>query len=70
PRPKFLHTIYILTKTIICIKNQFVSVSLCLSVLLVFNALPPKCRHQSPSIGSYGRTSSMVFSSLLKSVIG
>ncbi|PBU60738.1 hypothetical protein BB540_28620 [Escherichia coli] len=45
PRPKFLHTIYIIMKTIICFQKQLVGIVLCLSVLYVFKALPPSCRH-------------------------
>ncbi len=45
PRPKFLHTIFILTKSYFLILNHDVNVNLCLLVLLVFSALPPKCRH-------------------------
>ncbi len=45
PRPKFLHTIFILTKSYFFILNHCVSVSLYLLVLLVFSVLPPKCRH-------------------------
>ncbi len=45
PRPKFLHTIFILTKSYFFILNHDVSVNLYLLVLLVFSVLPPKCRH-------------------------
>ncbi|EBF0273484.1 hypothetical protein DB992_04170 [Salmonella enterica] len=45
PRPKFLHTIFILTKSYFFILNHGISVNLCLLVLLIFSAMPPKCRH-------------------------
>ncbi|EFN4714851.1 hypothetical protein FQG92_23140 [Escherichia coli] len=45
PRPKFLHTIFIIVKTVDYVLKQCVSVILYLLVLRVFNALPPKCRH-------------------------
>nr|DAI86537.1 MAG TPA: hypothetical protein [Caudoviricetes sp.] len=45
PRPKFLHTIFTIVKTVIYVLKQGVSVIWCLSVLCVFNALPPMCRH-------------------------
>ncbi|ENA51963.1 hypothetical protein EC2726950_2936 [Escherichia coli 2726950] len=32
-------------KTIICFQKQLVGIVLCLSVLYVFKALPPSCRH-------------------------
>jgi len=44
PRPKFLHTIYIIGKTIICFEKQCISVTLCLWALCIFNTLPPNCR--------------------------
>ncbi len=46
PRPKFLHTIFSVIKTMVFYLKQHVSVIGCLSVLRVFNALPPFCRHQ------------------------
>ncbi|AQV28633.1 hypothetical protein BE963_02975 [Escherichia coli] len=45
PRPKFLHTIYTIVKTVSCFQKQYVSIILYLSVLRIFNALPPQCRH-------------------------
>ncbi|OXV01521.1 hypothetical protein CEB49_12025 [Klebsiella pneumoniae] len=45
PRPKFLHTILTIIKTYIYVLKQYVSVILFLSVLHIFNALPPSCRH-------------------------
>ena len=44
PRPKFLHTIFIIIKSSFCLKKQFVSVILYLAVLCLFTVLPPKCR--------------------------
>ena len=48
PRPKFLHTIFIIEKIDVYELNQPVTVILFSSVLLVFNVLPPKCRHPHP----------------------
>ncbi len=45
PRPKFLHTIFTITKTVIYLLKQYVIIILCLPVLSVFNVLPPICRH-------------------------
>ncbi len=45
PRPKFLHTIFTIVKTIIYFLKQGISVIGCLSVLHIFKALPPKRRH-------------------------
>ncbi|UQC72216.1 hypothetical protein C0560_16025 [Lelliottia sp. AC1] len=45
PRPKFLHTIFITVQTVVYVLKQCVSILWCLSVLCVFNALPPNCRH-------------------------
>ncbi|EEW1812626.1 hypothetical protein E6D60_14405 [Escherichia coli] len=45
PRPKFLHTIITIIKTYNYQIKQLISLNLCLVVLGVFNALPPKCRH-------------------------
>ncbi|EDX9986250.1 hypothetical protein GSC13_001350 [Salmonella enterica] len=45
PRPKFLHTIFTIEKTVGCLYKQYVSILWCLSVLRFFNVLPPHCRH-------------------------
>ena len=50
PRPKFLHTIFAITKTVIYVLKQCVSVFWFLSILYVFNALPPKCRQLLPQV--------------------
>ncbi|EAB3639302.1 hypothetical protein EJ136_04030 [Salmonella enterica] len=45
PRPKFLHTIFTLTKTYIYFLNHYVIYFCICRVLWRFKALPPMCRH-------------------------
>ena len=45
PRPKFLHTILMLVKSIIYVLNQLVGFIWYSSVLCFLKALPPFCRH-------------------------
>ncbi|OXK35794.1 hypothetical protein CDL40_14990 [Escherichia coli] len=45
PRPKFLHTIFTITESVIYVLKQYVSVILYFPVLSIFNVMPPKCRH-------------------------